>query len=182
MQLYIAEIRDNNDPNKKGKVQIYCAPIHHDIKTKLLPWAQSASSFTQKIPNIGEYWWVFFEKEEFYQNPFYLSSVQFSANNTANQTISSNLTSEYPNIEYWKTSGGTAIALTKGDKPEISIKHPKAEIYIDTDGHAKLYFSDNKNKMDITSAGIKITDKNNNTIEMGSASVQINGTALEVLL
>lgn len=173
MNLYIAEVinvadKDANGTDQKiGRVQIYCAPIHHNIKknsSDLLPWAQSASCFTSFIPAVGDFVWIFFEKEEFYQNPFYMAPVNFSALHNHNKIIGS-ITSEYPDVKYIWLPNDVAIGMSaKDDNAEISIHHPKAEIYIEKDGHAKLYFSEDKNKLDITSDGIVITDINNNII------------------
>jgi len=167
MNFYIAEVIDNNDSDQIGRVQIYCAPIHHNIKknsSDLLPWAQSASCFTSIIPEKNSFVWVFFEKEEFYQNPFYVAPVNFSALNNHNKTIGS-ITSAYPDVKYFWLPNEVAIGMSADTaKPEISIHHPKAEIYIDKDGHAKFWFSEDKNKLDITKDGIVLTDINNNVM------------------
>jgi hypothetical protein len=184
MQLYIAEVLDNNDPDKKGKVQIYCAPIHHNIKknsSDLLPWAQSATWETSWIPEVGDLIYIFFEKEEFYKNPFYIGRVNLSDKHNHNKQIGS-ITAEYPDVKYIQLANNVALGMSsKSNNAEISIYHPKAEIYIDNDGHTKLYFSDNKNKMDITSDGIVITDINNNVITMDSNGIKVSGgNAFEV--
>jgi len=178
MQLYIAEVLDNDDPDKKGRVQIYCAPIHHNIKEKakdLLPWAQSASAFTSMIPEIGQFVWFWFEKEEHYKNPFYISVVNFSALNGHNQTIGS-MTAAYPDVKYIKLANDVAIGLSSDDsKPEISIHHPKAEIYIEKDGHMTITTSNGDNTVVADASGIVITDANGNTITCDSNGIKLSG-------
>jgi len=178
MQLYIAEVLNNNDADKKGRVQIYCAPIHHNIKNKaanLLPWAQSASCFTSNIPAVGSFVWIWFEKEEFYQNPFYLSTVNFSDLNGHNQTIGS-MTAAYPNVKYIKLANNVAVGLSSdSSKPEISIHHPKAEIYIEKDGHMTITASNGDNTITADANGIVIVDANSNEITMDSTGITITG-------
>jgi hypothetical protein len=178
MQLYIAEVLDNNDLEMKGRVQIYCAPIHHNIKAKnssLLPWAQSASCFTSMIPAVGEFWWVFFEKEEHYKNPFYMAPVNFSGLHGHNKTIGS-MTAVYPNVKYLRLPNDVAIALSADTAtPEISIHHPKAEIYIDKDGHITITSSNGDNTIVADASGIVITDANGNTVTCDSTGITLSG-------
>jgi len=182
MQLYIAEVMstddkdENNVTQKIGRVQIYCAPIHHNIKEKakdLLPWAQSASCFTSMVPPVGAFVWVFFEKEEYFKNPFYIAPVNFSSLNGHNENIGS-MTADYPHVKYMKFANDVAIAFSDDDnKPEISIYHPKAEIYIEKDGHTTIHASNHTNKIDMNNDGIKVTDKNNNIITMDNVGIDI---------
>jgi hypothetical protein len=84
LNLYEAQVVDNDDPNKKGLVQIRVLPEQKDLQKSLLPWALPFSmriepnEFTNDLPEnnsiiyvlIDKYW-----KRFYYQDNKYFSSL-----------------------------------------------------------------------------------------------------------
>jgi alcohol dehydrogenase YqhD (iron-dependent ADH family) len=132
MNIWPAKVIDNNDPDKKGKVQIYIEYLMSDVKPSLYPWAFQDREFTSFIPENNEMVWVWFEDEINYRNPFYKTKLSYKDYQEHNESIGS-LTGVYPNIKYIKLKNGVAIALNS-DATELSIVAGNGEIFIDSTG------------------------------------------------
>jgi len=145
---YIGKVIDNDDTNhpdgqNEGRVKVRIEFLHGDEATGLkgdyLHWARQDGEFSSNIPEIGEYIWISFEKEDYWKNPFYGNKVTLKDYHEHNLTIGS-ITTLYPDVKYIRGANGVAIAFsTNSDTPEISIFHSSGnEIYIDPDGNIKV--------------------------------------------
>ena len=85
--FYPAIVKNNNDPKKKGRVQIKIEHLHYNIADDFLPWAiQSIASIgstnefgSSFIPENNSHIWVWFEGvDELMRQPYYICDVHFS--------------------------------------------------------------------------------------------------------
>ena len=150
--LHIAQVKDNNDPDKKGFVKIYIPYMHFEIKEEFLPWALpfqnflggSITSGLSAIPEKNSYVWVFFEDERIHKNPFYVGNVVNQDINIANlfeDNIKSKIGSQssYPNNKFLITDNGICIGFsTEVGKPEVWVYHPSASIFIKSTGEIEI--------------------------------------------
>jgi hypothetical protein len=137
---YIAEIKDNNDPDKEGKVQIYIPELHYGFQSSQYPWARQDREFTSDIPEINDLVWIYFEDKEYFKKAFYKNKLNLKQYHDHNKTIGS-LTGVYPDIKYVRLKNGVSIALNS-NQTEATIKVGSAEIYIDPNGKIKITGAD----------------------------------------
>lgn len=190
-ELYIAEVKKNDSSKctgkntaKDGRVQIYIEWLHQEIAEDDLPWAKQDREWTSNIPEIGDKVWVWFEDEKNWRHPFYknkLNLKSYPSSKSHNETIGQ-ITSKYPDVKYILLKNGVAIGLSSGDDAEISIFHPKAEIYINKDGELKINATktidikdDAGNEIKTDNTGMNIKDKNKNEIQMTTTGIKITG-------
>lgn len=205
MKLYIGKVIDNdsnNAPDKDpikgntGCIQLKIEPLMWGSKIDAAnyPWFRPAQSGTggsstfgtSCIPEIDSYVWCFFEEENqsLFKKGFYLWNVNLKTvtpHNLYTDKVKNKVTAEsvYPDVKFMHFKNNINIAVSSGDKPEITIYHPKTFLFINKDGN--LHYKDNDaNEITINKDGILIQDKNSNKIEMGSSSIKINNN-LEVL-
>lgn len=125
---FIAKIIDNDDSEQKGRVQIFIDHLMENWEKDHYPWAFPCNSFSSHIPEIGDYYWVWFEDKQNFKKPFYTHKVQFHDSNDANKTIGS-LEGSYPDIKYIWFENGVAIAMNS-NQAELSITNGTSEIYV----------------------------------------------------
>lgn len=190
VELYWADVIDNNDPNQYGRVKIRIPQFHTDLSEDLLPWAYQfvqstggSSTYGKSfIPENGSKIWVGFFDPEDLKKPYYLSDIQLSEFNPHllfNDNIKSNISSasSYPNTKFTYYKNGICAGVDSStNNPEIFISHPKWNILINKDG--KLHIKDiNNNEITIDNNGIDIKDKNSNEIKMVSGAIELNGNS-----
>ena len=149
--LWEAEVIDNNDPDKAGRVKIKIPTLHARILDKdNLPWAKQKSLFSggsdsygsSTIPEIGSLVWVQFDNDKDYLKPFYVADIHlnnFHPHSLFEDNVKSSVdgfSSNYPDVKYQYYRNGVCIGVSSSDStPEIVIYHPKgAYSYIDANG------------------------------------------------
>jgi len=145
--LYIAEVYDNNDSLKEGRIQIYIESFMEGFNISDYPYARpfikgfggNTNYGVLQIPKKSSKVWVFCENPELMSNWFYLADVSlktlnpfkkiliflnstFKLSNTAGGL---GLTSSYPNVEVKLYPNGiyTGVSLEE-DTPEVFVYHP----------------------------------------------------------
>lgn len=173
--LYIAEVKDKNDPDENGKVKIFISAIHDIADLNNLPWAMPFNMGNDfNVPEVGERIWVFFEQPGIYQNPFYLTNVTKN-----NQTITqrytdiqnqlgnlSGPTASYPNIKFMSSPNGCIIGMSTSDTAkEIFVSHPSGT----------AFFIDNNGQLFIEAKNVKVitTSQNESALAVNDATYEI---------
>ena len=68
-EKYIAEVIDNIDDDKEGKIKVFVEELMQGITDKeLYPMARQETSFNADIPEIGDLIWVYFTDQIFNRN------------------------------------------------------------------------------------------------------------------
>lgn len=156
MQIrHIGKVIDNNSSDTNGACQIYIEYLHHDLEKDQYPWMKMDRAATSNIPEIDDYVWCWFLEEKFHKKGYYGNKINLDEYNEHNESIGS-LTGSYPNIKYIKLANGCAIGMNS-DSPEITIYHPSAEIFIDTNGCITIEDGTGTNKIEMNASGIKLT-------------------------
>lgn len=155
--LHIAEVYDNNDTLKEGRIQIYIESIMEGFTTTHYPYARpfikgvggSTDYGILQIPRKNSKVWVFCENPELMTNWFYLADVSLKSLNPFKKIMTflsttfslSNvngglgLSSSYPNIEVKLYPNGVYTGVSLGNDPELFIYHPEGTfISINKDG------------------------------------------------
>lgn len=151
--FYPAKVIDNNDLEKRGRVQIRIEHLHGEITDNtLLPWAKQASLSTggastygvSSIPEIGSWVWVFFDNEELLNIPFYFADVQLNGMHP-HELFEDNIktalgaSSVYPDMKYLYLANGICIGVSSGSAKEVFIYHPAgSHIFINNAGEIHL--------------------------------------------
>ena len=189
-KTYPAKVVENNDPDKKGLVQIRISHLMEDTKDSLLPWARpfnngGGGSTTQGvsfIPEKDSAIIVFFMDDFNYDQCYYIADQYYEDSNIHNKVDDLGLESKYPDVKYIKLKNGITIAMSSStDTPEIAIHHPSSDILIDKDGNINIKAGTNELVMD--DEGILIKDKNDNDITMDGSGIVIkdsNGNEIEM--
>jgi hypothetical protein len=152
MNLYSALVKDNNSPDKDGKIKIYIEALHHGISDSLLPWALPAKEGTggsntygvSCIPENNSYVWIYFEDERWHRNAFYtwdLNLNKVNPHSLFNDNVKSSVgaSTAYPDVKYIYLKNGICIALSSNSStPEITIYHPSASLFIDKSGNVDI--------------------------------------------
>lgn len=151
--LYPAKVINNNDPKKKGRVQIKIEHLHYGFSNEMLPWAHQSNKGlggsdqfgSSIIPENDSFVWIWFEEvDTFFKRPYYLCDIHFSNHHPHNlfeENIKSNVTSEseYPNTKYIYFKNGICIGVdTNAQNPEVFIYHPGAYVFINKNGEIHL--------------------------------------------
>lgn len=141
---YIAKVIDNDDEDKEGKVQIYIEALMHGFKPSDYPWARQDKGATSAIPEKDDMIWVYYEDEVNYRNPYYknkLNLEKYHEHDKYDDEVKSSTggSAEYPDVKYIYFENGVCIAVSSSDsKPEITIHHPMAYIFIDKIGKMEI--------------------------------------------
>jgi hypothetical protein len=136
--LYIAKVVNNNDLEKKGRVQIRIPIKHGEIKETFLPWALpfhnfiggSASHGINCIPENDSFVWVFYEDEDSDKNPFFIADVNthdLSCASLYDTDVKSKIgaSSSYPDMKFIYLPNGICIGASSSmTTPEIIIFNP----------------------------------------------------------
>ena len=177
--LYIGEVKDIDDPDQLGKVQVFIDAIHDETDSANFPWAYPFSGGSNfDLPEVGDFIWVFFEKPDIHQNPFYMATVINNNSEVVQRyiDIQNNIgdgtgpTTNYPDIKYMSAPNGCVIGMsTSSDSPEIFISHPEgASFYIDPDGQLTIEAKNVK---------IKTSSQTDSAIAVNDASYEVACTS-----
>jgi len=141
---YYAQVVDNNDSQKKGRIKIRVPELHWGIIDTDLPYAKQDKEFSSFIPEIGEVI-VVYSVDRFYKKWFYQSNISLEEKHEHNDfenNVKSKIgsTSQYPNTKYLRFKNGATIAFDSSlGNPEISLYSPKESwVFIDKDGKVKI--------------------------------------------
>jgi len=153
--LHLAEVIDNNDPDKFGRVKIRPLIEGKDYNSNHLPWAKpllkssggSASHGKSDIPENNSKVWITYEKFKTRKNPFYIydgTDNNLNPYQKFDDTIKSNITgqeipafaSSYPDVKFNLYKNGICIgASSNSTNKEFFIYHPSGSmIFINKDG------------------------------------------------
>lgn len=169
---FIGTVKNNVDPNKKGRVQIDIPEIFiGKIPDDDLPWAKQDKESSSDIPEEGDKVWCYWHDEVNYRNMYYSNKVDLYEYNDHKKD--SDITdkipsfeSKYPDIKYNYYKNGIVLGVSSNeDTPEIFIVHPKgSHIYINKDGEIDI--------------------KSSSTIQIGKESFEkaVRGEALKTYL
>lgn len=156
--FFIAEVIDNEDSLKEGRVKISVEHLMSDFNESDLPWARPlTNSFggsndhgVLRVPKKSSFVWVFCEKPELYHNWFYIGDVSLKKMNPFKKILTFlsgkfksppvsgglGLSSSYPNIDITSYPNGIYIGVSTDEaSPEVFVFHPSALISIDTQGN-----------------------------------------------
>jgi hypothetical protein len=146
---YPAQVIDNNDLSKKGRVKIKIEHLHWGFNDDMLPWAKQSSLATggsdeygsSNIPEKDSFIWVWFEDvDQFMTQPYYSFDIHFSdyhPHNLFEDNVKSSIgsSSNYPNAKYTYYPNGVCIGVdSSSNNAEIFIYHPSAYIFINKNG------------------------------------------------
>lgn len=177
--LWEAEVIDNNDPDKAGRVKIKIPTLHARVDNDNLPWAKQKSLFSggsdsygsSTIPEIGSLVWVQFDNDKDYLKPFYVADIHlnnFHPHSLFEDNVKSSITgfsSSYPDVKYHYYKNGNCVGVSSNaSTPEIFIFHKSGtNIFIDANG--KIFVT---GKSDI-----EVKDNTNNKITMDATGITL---------
>lgn len=155
--LHVAEVVDNDDTSKEGRVQIYIESLMSDFEDSHLPWARpfypgfggSSDYGRLRIPKKGSKIWVFSERPDLLFNWMYMADVSLKKLNPVQkilqflngkfkstpQTSGLGLSSSYPDVDIVMYPNGIYTGVSTGNDPEVFVYHPSALISIDKEGN-----------------------------------------------
>lgn len=151
--FYPAQVIDNNDTEKLGRIKIKVEHLHYGFSNDMLPWAMQSSLSTggsdlfgsSSIPETDSFVWVWFEDvDTMLRQPYYICDLQFTGkqpHNLFESNVKSTLESSatYPNAKYTYYKNGICIGVdSSSDNAEIFIYHPQAFIFINKNGELTL--------------------------------------------
>lgn len=177
--LWEAEVIDNNDPDKAGRVKIKIPTLHARVDDENLPWAKQKTLFSggsnsygsSTIPEIGSLVWVQFDNDKDFLKPFYVADIHlnnFHPHSLFEDNIKSNIdgfSSSYPDVKYKYYKNGNCVAISSNEgSPEIAVYHKSGtNLFIDKTG-----------KVFVTGKGdIEIKDKTKNKITMDAMGITL---------
>jgi hypothetical protein len=155
--LHIAEVYNNNDTLKEGRIKIYIESMMEGFTVSDYPYARpfikgvggDTNYGVLQIPRKNSKVWVFCENPDLMSNWFYLADVSLKTLNPfkkivtflsttfslSNTTGGLGLTSSYPDVEVKLYPSGVYVGVSIGDDPELFMYHPKGTfISINSDG------------------------------------------------
>lgn len=184
--FYIGKVEENNDEEKRGRVQVRVVGIHTDevsddptvdgIPIEHLPWAEQCApifgGFSEKkagiqtVPEIGSYVYVFFLNDD-HNKPVYFGSVVGS--NDLNYIDDDNP----DDISTIQTKSGHKLTINdKEDEESIILEEMNGNIVtINSDGI--LIEEANGNTITMDENGYILEDTNKNKITTSSDGVEI---------
>ena len=155
--IHVAEVYDDEDTLKEGRVQIYIESLMSNFEDSHLPWARpfypgfggSSDYGRLRVPKKGSKIWVFSEKPDLLFNWMYMADVSLKKLNpfqkiiqflsgkfkSTPQTGGLGLSSSYPDVDIVMYPNGIYTGVSTGDDPEVFIYHPSALISIDKEGN-----------------------------------------------
>jgi len=181
--FFPAEVIENHDPLKQGRIQVKIDHLHLDLGNDALPWAIQCSLLTggsnyygsSSIPEMGSHVWVWYEDVDiFYKQPYYIADLQFQ-NKNPHALFYSNIkpniegcVTEYPDMKYVYFRNNICVASSAScANPEFVISHPKGTyVFIDKEG-----------QVTIKKVEAEINLKNENNIEIKNKE-----TSLKIIL
>jgi hypothetical protein len=159
---YSATVIDNKDPDKEGKIKVFCDVFMSGISEDLYPWVRpwspgpgGAKDFgSSNIPEKDSQVMIFFSNDELKHHGYYVADASFKDLNSAKAFETKvkpkvgRWASEYPDTKFMIHKNGTCIAMSSSsDNPEIVIVSPNGAQFL-IDKHGNLFAGKNSNRMD----------------------------------
>jgi len=175
--IYRAEVLDNNDPSKLGRIKVNVFGSFDGIEASSLPWAVPAMPiFTGSgdgfgffsIPEVSSHVWCFFEAGDINQ-PVYFAEAPSGVYGLPEERDT-----DYPCTKVIKTKNGITITIDdKFGNEEIKITHPAGSVLtIDKSGKISIQGDD---EIEINqSAGANITMDSSGNVTIQGNTVNIN--------
>jgi len=171
LNLYYAEVIDNNDEEKRGKLQIRILPEFKDMKESLLPWARpfmssgfSATEHLMKLPEQGSKIWVLVNDKFTYFQYLCGSPIEglfdYDSIKSDLDTITELSDSVYPNIDFELLNDGS-ITFHNRVSGDHGFLHNTGTYYL-VNNSGEVYLSALGNKIEINSTHVLI----NNNLEI----------------
>ena len=146
MSLHYAIVKDNNDPDEKGKIQVQILPEMKDMEDSHLPWVRpfintgmSTNQFSHSIPeNDSSVWVVFLDttlREGYFLTGAFIDGYfDFDSIKSSLDKISELSDTSYANIRFQRFPDGT-ITFHNDDTGEIGVYHSSGKyIVLDNNG------------------------------------------------
>lgn len=148
--MHYATVIDNNDPDKKAKIQVRVLPEMKDMEESKLPWVRpflnagmSATEYDYNPPqNDSKVWTVFTDK--FFKHGMYITGsfidgfFDYSSIETALGNISELSGTDYDKLRFNRLPDGTII-FHNDDTGEVGVYHSSGKyILIDENGDIKI--------------------------------------------
>ncbi len=210
LDLYYANVVDNNDEDKLGKLQIKILPEFKDIKDALLPWARpfmssgfSAVNNSMALPEIGSNVWVLADKNFRYFR--YLFGVpvdglfDYEAIETSLGDVAEMSDTEYPNVDFDLSNDGSIRFHNRVSGDHGFLHNTGTYFIIDTDGFITVseisgnivkmndegisVIDKDVNKITLDADGMILEDKNGNKITGSSSGMKLedsNGNVVDM--
>lgn len=137
--FYRAQVLDNNDPDKTGRVKLNVFTIFDGIDKDDLPWAVPAMPlFTGSgsghgyfaVPEVSSQVWCFFDAGDFNQPVYFAEAVD------GVRGVPSEALTNYPYRKVQKTKNGVVIYIDDQAKV-VRLTHPTGK-YLQMDGSGNV--------------------------------------------
>ena len=189
--VYIAEVYDNNDPEKRGRIWVKCPQVYGHENPLDIPVLPVFDRGRFNPPEIGDLVLIVFDSGD-KRFPRYLGT--YYTQDDGVQSIAEEFKTNPPYIRGFKTKYGHKIIFydvpavgpdksragsDTNDDPRIEVETKKGLkiVLSDKDNEEAIRVIDNVNKNSIimNKDGISIVDSNGNIIAMTNEGVRING-------
>lgn len=188
LNLYYAKVIDNNDPEKKGKIQAQVLPEMEGVEdASLFPWFKpfsgmgSALDQSLAIPEINSYVWVFSADLNFNNGAFYLfeSSLEglFNFDAVKAKIDSSGVSAgDYPDIDFTQHPSGNVIFQNR-KTGAFGVVHKNGS-FMGMDDSGKIISKSSTGNSEIEIDGNDITVKGVNVSVSGQVSIEGTGSTI----
>lgn len=167
LDLFVAEVISNKDPEQKGRVQIFCPSFMRGWRKTDYLWAQQFSLATggsdtfgsSRIPEEGTKVWAFLSNRILVRYPYYVADAVFDEFNPhkvfgdvvwgdIQSQIKSGNTLEYPHVKFTRAKNGICqFMCTDSSNPFWGVYHPTgAQLIINKNG--RIFAGNKSNKLD----------------------------------
>jgi hypothetical protein len=188
LNLYFGKVEDNDDSNKKGRLQVRLIPEMQGVQTADLPWlvpflggSVDGGSFQTAPLEVGSTVWCYFQDETF-QHGWYISGVFFDqkVDFTNTETDLSNITDasvgNYKDLRLTRYTDGT-IHFHNVNTGVTGIYHNTGS-YVIFDGNGGIIgYAKDKIKLYNDTNSIELGTSGGITIDPGTGTVDIGGSA-----
>lgn len=167
LELFPADVIDNDDPEKKGRVQIYCPSFMRGWRKSDYTWAQqfslstgaSKTSGSSSIPEVGTKVWAFISNKILFDYAYYMADAvfdNFNPHKVFEDSVLANIqyqivnqnTLKYPYVKFTMTKNGICqFVCSDPDNPFWGVYHPTgAQIMINRAG--KIFAGNKTSRVD----------------------------------
>lgn len=148
-KTYVGIVKDNNDPNKEGRVRVHVMDVYDDIEVDLLPWASPWKDINGNqfnVPDVGKVVIVVFDDGNI-NNPEYIFSDHYNIN--LENKIKSLSDDDYKSMKSLIFDHKTQIYSNDSEGLKIDYKYNQINI---TEDGIDLNLKDNQNEINIGDA------------------------------